>query len=315
MFEWYETDPLTLAAKRAVDAGLVVVTAAGNLGKDANGNLQYGGITAPANAPWVITVGASNDQGTPDTSDDAVATFSSRGPTAIDVTARSRTSSRQAYHIVSLNDPNSYLSGLRPGSLVAGTRGTAFPYISLSGTSMAAPAVTGVVARMLQANPSLTPNAVKAILEYTAALRSGVDYMSQGAGFLNADGAITLASFYQTARTGDSYPTDSNWSAHILWGNFLIGGGTITPTASAWGSNIVWGSQRKTSCGARAATTSSGARARTTTSGGFSRRTSSGAATSCGGRISCGVPTSSGDPTPISPRTSSGAARAAAQTA
>src|SRR6478735_6762643 len=88
VFESYETDPLTLAAKRAVDAGLVVVTAAGNLGKDANGNLQYGGITAPGNAPWVITVGAYNDQGTPDASDDAVATFSSRGPTAIDATAK-----------------------------------------------------------------------------------------------------------------------------------------------------------------------------------------------------------------------------------
>ena len=63
VLESYETDPLTLAAKRAVDAGLVVVTAAGNLGKDANGNLQYGGITAPGNAPWVITVGAYRRSG------------------------------------------------------------------------------------------------------------------------------------------------------------------------------------------------------------------------------------------------------------
>jgi serine protease AprX len=108
------------------------------LGKDANGNL-HGGITAPANAPWVITVGAYNDQDTPDTSDDTVATFSSRGPTAIDATAKPDLVA-PGLHIVSLNDPNSYLSGLKPGSLVAGTRGAAFPYISLSGTSMAAPA-------------------------------------------------------------------------------------------------------------------------------------------------------------------------------
>jgi hypothetical protein len=55
--ESYETDPLTIAAQHAVEAGLVVVAAAGNLGKDADGNPQYGGITAPGNSPWVLTVG------------------------------------------------------------------------------------------------------------------------------------------------------------------------------------------------------------------------------------------------------------------
>ena len=35
VFESYNTDPLTLAAKRAVDAGIVVVAAAGNMGKAA----------------------------------------------------------------------------------------------------------------------------------------------------------------------------------------------------------------------------------------------------------------------------------------
>ena len=64
--ESYNTDPLTLAAKRAVDAGIVVVTAAGNLGKNSRGQTQYGGITAPGNAPWVLTVGASSHQGTVD---------------------------------------------------------------------------------------------------------------------------------------------------------------------------------------------------------------------------------------------------------
>src|SRR5439155_24226127 len=63
--ESYWTDPLTLAAKRVVDAGVVVVAAAGNLGRGATGGSQYGGITAPGNAPWVLTVGASSTMGPP----------------------------------------------------------------------------------------------------------------------------------------------------------------------------------------------------------------------------------------------------------
>src|SRR5205814_8213814 len=47
IYESYWTDPLTLAAKRVVDAGVVVVSAAGNVGKNPQGELQYGGITAP----------------------------------------------------------------------------------------------------------------------------------------------------------------------------------------------------------------------------------------------------------------------------
>src|SRR5207253_705422 len=78
--ESYLTDPLTLAAKRLVDAGVVVVTAAGNLGKNTAGAPQWGGITAPGNAPWVLTVGASSTMGTYERDDDTMASFSSRGP-------------------------------------------------------------------------------------------------------------------------------------------------------------------------------------------------------------------------------------------
>ena len=52
VFESYATDLLTLAARRAVDAGIVVVAAAGNLGATEDGEAQYGGITSPGNAPW-----------------------------------------------------------------------------------------------------------------------------------------------------------------------------------------------------------------------------------------------------------------------
>ena len=77
----YTTDPLCLAARRAFNAGIVVVASAGNNGKDAIGNKQYGTIGSPGIEPSVITVGAVNTYGTDIRSDDTVATFSSRGPT------------------------------------------------------------------------------------------------------------------------------------------------------------------------------------------------------------------------------------------
>src|SRR5207249_462640 len=86
--ESYLTDPLTLAAKALVDRGVTVVVAAGNLGKNRSGQLQWGGITSPGIAPWVLTVCAFSTQGTYDTSDDVMAGFSSSGPTAVDFSAK-----------------------------------------------------------------------------------------------------------------------------------------------------------------------------------------------------------------------------------
>jgi serine protease AprX len=60
----------------------------GNVGRDSQGHTLYGGITAPGNAPWVLTVGASSHMGTVDRSDDTIAAFSSRGPTAMDGAAK-----------------------------------------------------------------------------------------------------------------------------------------------------------------------------------------------------------------------------------
>ena len=108
VFESYLTDPLTLAAKHAVDNGIVVVAAAGNLGKAANGNPQYGAITAPGNAPWVLTVGASSTMGTTDRRDDTIALYSSRGPTMIDFMSKPDLVA-PGTGIVSLSAPNSLL--------------------------------------------------------------------------------------------------------------------------------------------------------------------------------------------------------------
>ncbi len=86
--ESYYTDPLTLATKALVDRGITVVAAAGNNGKNASGQPQWGGIAAPGNAPWVLTVCAFSTQGTYNVTDDAVADFSSAGPTAVDFSAK-----------------------------------------------------------------------------------------------------------------------------------------------------------------------------------------------------------------------------------
>ena len=238
----YKTDPLTLAAKRAVDAGIVVVTAAGNLGRNAQGLTQYGAITAPANAPWVLTVGAYSHQGTVSRIDDVIAPYSSRGPAAVDFEAKPDVVAPGS-SIVSLSDPNSTFYTTKAANLMSGLRPTAYkPYISLSGTSMAAPMVSGTVALMMQANPNLTPNLVKAIIQYTAQIYPGYDALTQGAGFLNTRGAVDLARFYRTAHAGDRLRTSKAWSKQILWGNHRLTGGAIRPNTNAWKLSTVWGS-------------------------------------------------------------------------
>src|SRR5205814_5863366 len=142
-----------------------------------------GGITAPGNAPWVLTVGAYSTQGTPARGDDVMAGYSSRGPTFIDYTAKPDLVA-PGTGTVALASPGSTFQSAKAQYLVPGLIPTAFvPYLSLSGTSMSAPVVSGTVALMLQANPSLTPNAVKAILMYTAQERPGYNALIQGAGF------------------------------------------------------------------------------------------------------------------------------------
>ncbi|MBM3728667.1 MAG: hypothetical protein FJW40_24980 [Acidobacteria bacterium] len=118
------------------------------------------------------------------------------------------------------------------------------PYLTLSGTSMAAPVVSGTVAPMLQANPTLTPNLVKAILQFTAQQYPGYNALRQGAGFLNSLGAVRLAKFYRTARAGDRMPVQKVWSRQIIWGNHRITGGYMVPHRNAWLNTTIWGSAR-----------------------------------------------------------------------
>jgi subtilisin family serine protease len=240
--ESFLTDPLTLAAKALTDRGIVVVAAAGNLGKNAAGLAQYGGITAPGNAPWVLTVGASSTQGTPSRADDIMGAYSSRGPTYLDWSAKPDLVA-PGTGTMSLAVPGSTFYSSKAPYLVKGSNGQ-LVYLALTGTSMAAPVVSGTVALMLQANPALTPNLVKGILQYTAQTYPGYNVLTQGAGFLNTLGAVRLARFYATARAGDRMPTQKIWSRHLIWGNHLLTGGIPVPSKNAWGLGVVWGSAK-----------------------------------------------------------------------
>jgi serine protease AprX len=270
-------DPLAVATKALVDAGIFVVGAAGNLGQIACAGLTgnptpdpvtkkcnvWGGVTAPGTYPWVFTAGASSSNGTFVREDDVRAQFSSRGPAfplqnaKPDVLAGAVGVESTAAPGSALYERASELGLLVPGAFPKAS----MPYMALSGTSQATAVISGVAALMLQANPKLTPNLMKAILQYTAQEYTGYGPLEQGAGFVNALGAVRLSRFYATARRGQRVPVQPIWSKHFIWGNHEIAGGLMLPGANAWklgvmwgvptvdgdtGDNIVWG----TSCGA-----------------------------------------------------------------
>jgi len=238
-------DPLALAAKTLVSKGMIVVAAAGNDGEH-DGKKVWGGIPSPADAPWVLTVGASSTLGTVSRKDDQVARFSSRGPAVggiakPDIVASGvgtiSTISREGTLYTS--NPLALISQLCLTPSCASPAST--PYMALSGTSMAAPVVSGTIALMLQANPNLTPNLVKAILEYTAEVHSGYSALEQGAGFLNALGAVRLAKFFASGLPASQAPFSPSWSRHIYWGNHRLTGGVLKPRANAWSTSVLWG--------------------------------------------------------------------------
>ncbi|HVG21406.1 MAG TPA: S8 family peptidase [Blastocatellia bacterium] len=202
-FDSYVNDPLCQAVRRAFDAGLVVCAAAGNLGKDENGTKLYGAIHSPGIEPSAITVGAANTFGTDERSDDAIASFSSRGPTRGYTTDADGTKHYDnlikpdlvapGNKLIEAKSPGNYLVTNHPNldAQVSGYAPHSMMY--MSGTSMATPVVAGAAALMLQRNPSLTPNLIKAMLEFTAQPVNGFNNFEQGAGQLNAEGAIRLA--------------------------------------------------------------------------------------------------------------------------
>ena len=171
VFKSYTQDPLCQAVEAAWQAGLVVVVAAGNNGR--NNSLHtngYGMIGAPGNDPYVLTVGATRTMQTASKNDDRIASFSSKGPSLIDHIVRPDLVA-PGNNIASLLSPGSTLDSKHPSGEVSpvsyGGNGKK-QYFVLSGTSMATPVVSGAAALLLQQNSALTPDQVKARLMKTA---------------------------------------------------------------------------------------------------------------------------------------------------
>ncbi|HEV7902423.1 MAG TPA: S8 family serine peptidase, partial [Pyrinomonadaceae bacterium] len=176
--ESYRNDPVCRAVRRLVDAGVVVVAAAGNNGKNLSGQKIYGQIHSPGNEPAALTVGASNTFGSDARDDDGVASYSSRGPTRsywTDATGTKRYDSLIKPDIVAPGNKLIYAQSddnllvrqnpeLDAGVSPVDNRKMMF----MNGSSMATPVAAGAAALLLQANPRLTPNLVKMILMYTA---------------------------------------------------------------------------------------------------------------------------------------------------
>jgi serine protease AprX len=283
IFESYTLDPLCQAVEQAWNAGLVVVAAAGNYGRDnSNGNYGYGTITAPGNDPYVITVGAMKTMGTATRADDLIATYSSKGPTLLDHIIKPDIVAPGNLIISELASTSATLYLNYPQNAVpisyyttSNNQNASSSYFTLSGTSMAAPMVSGAAALLLQQNPSLAPDQVKARLMKTAYKTfpassaytdpsTGITYTDYydiftiGAGYLDVWAALnntdlapgtagsalsptavfssTTNQVYMSSGTSVIWGKSTTWSTSVVWGTAVIWGTSTTGQSVLWGA-------------------------------------------------------------------------------
>jgi serine protease AprX len=268
VFESYTQDPLCQAVESAWKAGIVVVVAAGNDGRNNNaGTNGYGTINAPGNDPYAITVGAMKPMGTPTRTDDLIASYGSKGPTLFDQVVKPDivAPGNQTISVVGSTRETLYnLASVIP-TFYYNYYGSFLPsrsYFRLSGTSMATPVVSGAAALVLQQNPGMTPDQVKARLMKTAyknfprystaidpitgqVYTSQYDIFTVGAGYLDLQNAINnndLAPAYVGSALSPTASIDATGKVYMVTGSSVIWGGSVLwGTSNVWGSQVLWG--------------------------------------------------------------------------
>ena len=212
----YHTSPLNAACEALWFNGIVVVAAAGNHGSNA--------LYPPANDPFIITVGAVDDLGTAAITDDQIASFSAYGVTT-DGVAKPDLVAPGRNLVSTVNSKFGLLSLLRPRNLLNDT-----PYFRMSGTSAAAPVVSGAIALLLQAEPNLTPDQVKHRLMATANKSwRGYDPAKAGAGYLDIYNAIKTKT---TASANTGVPISK----------LLLTNATTGPSSKMMWDSVSWSS-------------------------------------------------------------------------
>ena len=288
VFESYTLDPLCQAVEKAWNAGIVVVVAAGNDGRNqTQGTDGYATISAPGNDPLVITVGAMKTMGTLTRADDLIASYSSKGPTLFDHVVKPDIVA-PGNRIISLEASKTMvLASSGPPNFVPfsyyqnpANKGNSTDYFKLSGTSMAAPMVSGTAALMLNRDSTLTPDTIKARLMKTATKTfplystatdpvTGIMYTSQydiftvGAGYLDAWGALNSTDSVAAGSTATSpvavFNSSTNtvtvanastpsglhavWGTTNIWGPVAVWGVSLflDGQAALWGTSAIWG--------------------------------------------------------------------------
>jgi serine protease AprX len=194
----YVREPLAYAAEQLWNRGVAVVAAAGNRA-DGTGSLDL-----PAADPFLIAVGATDTGYTGDAADDSVADFSSR----------------DAVRPPDVVAPGTGVTSLRvPGSTLdeefsAARIGEGF--FRGNGTSQAAAVVSGLVARLLEARPALTPDQVKALLK-AGAVDLPDDVSADGAGRVDLARTLALPTPAHAAQPFEPAVLD----LHNLWADLL----------------------------------------------------------------------------------------------
>ena len=247
IYEAAATDPLVQAVERAVAAGIVVVVASGNEGINREtGTVGYAGIASPGNAPSAISVGAVDTKNTLTRTDD-------ESPPSVLADRHVRRLCEAGHRRA--RTPRRVLHGegqlpLPELSRVVRERGHADvhgaewnEHVSRRGDRRGCGCYSSEPVSNNGRTP--TPNTVKAILQFTATDVPGADTLSQGAGSINAAGAITLAGAINTGVPEYSWwltrflaPLTTlsngemlNWAQRVVWGDRLVWGIRFTPTS------------------------------------------------------------------------------------